>query len=592
MSEGQSIQLLTDHVINKIAAGEVVERPASVLKELMENALDAGGTQIDVNLVGGGRRVVSVQDNGRGMSRDDALLCVERHATSKIRDVDDIERIGTLGFRGEALAAIASVSRFTLVTRPGDDTSGSELVIHGGTMQSVRDAGAPPGTCVTVRNLFYNVPARRKFLRTEQTEFSHCRQMFLVHALAHPDVGMTLRVDDREVYRLAGGSTLEERVRELFSGELLRSLRKVDYRDIEVAVTGFAGLPQTSRSDRSEQYVFVNGRPSSAPMIGYAVREAYQSSLPKSRHPILFLFIETDPAQVDVNVHPTKKEVRFRRPNEVRDGVIAALEAALRGGDGEGVAPLATEAGEVIDPQPLEPVVTIQDLPQLEPFVYPRAAAKAAATGRLTSGTVADESAPWEAGAPWAWCRILGQVGGLYVVMETDEGLVLMDPQAAHERVLFERYRAEISARKVGSQGLMLPETVEVSPQEGLCIRKHLEVLKALGFGISEFGGDTFMVDALPSCLGNASALSVVGPVARGLEEVGTRAGVARWVEEEIAREACRAAVTSRQTLQLKEIETLVTDLAQAEMPYTCPHGRPTLIFMGFQELDRKFGRR
>jgi DNA mismatch repair protein MutL len=613
MSTTRQIRLLSDSVINKIAAGEVVERPASVLKELMENALDAGATAVDVTLVGGGCRAVVVQDNGSGMERDDALLCIERHATSKIRDAADIEEIGTLGFRGEALAAIASVSRFTLVTRTHQQAVGTEVVVHGGTVQSVAEAGAPPGTCVAVRNLFFNVPARRKFLRTEQTEFAHARQMFLVHALAHPAVGMTLTAEDREIHRLAGGATLEDRLRELFGAELLGELVRVAYRDVDVRVAGYAGRSSRNHPDRSEQYLFVNGRPASAPVLGHAIREAYQASLPRGRHPVLFLFLETDPGQVDVNVHPTKKEVRFRRPREVRDGLAAALTQALHGPPPSSHPTSGAPAdGDPTDPSPatpVEPLVTIQNLPLLKPFAFPRGdsvlhartpasgtpapAPEPSAAGDAGSGSSPDAGEdPWEAESPWAWCRILGQVGGLYVVMETDQGLVLMDPQAAHERVLFEAFRREIRDGGVRSQGLVVPETVEVSPRAGLHIRRHLETLTAMGFGISEFGGDHFLVDALPACLGGASAVSVLSPVAEALEAGSPRRGADAMVEEQVAREACRAAVSGRRHLQVQEMERLVQDLARTEMPYTCPHGRPTLIFMGFRELDRKFGRR
>ncbi|MCZ7592521.1 MAG: DNA mismatch repair endonuclease MutL [Kiritimatiellae bacterium] len=301
------VQVLSDAVINKIAAGEVVDRPASVVKELVENALDSGASSIRVDLLGGGRQAVVVSDDGAGMSRDDAILSVERHATSKIRDVHDIENVATLGFRGEALAALASVSRFTLTTRPREQEGGTEITISGGRVLDVTDVGCSPGTTVAVRNLFFNVPARRKFLRTEQTELSHARQVFLIHALAHPQVAWTLRVDERELYQLAGGASLEERIRQLFGGEILAGLRQVDGTREGVRVHGMASLPQMTRGDRTEQYIFVNGRAASAPVVAFAISEAYQALIPRGRQPVLFLFIELPADEVDVNVHPAKK---------------------------------------------------------------------------------------------------------------------------------------------------------------------------------------------------------------------------------------------------------------------------------------------
>ncbi len=591
------IHVLSDHVANKIAAGEVVDRPASVLKELMENALDAGATQIDVRVGGGGKRLIAVADNGHGMDRDNALLAVERHATSKIRDVDDIERVATLGFRGEALAAISSVSRFTLITRPADAVSGTEVQINGGKMADVKDAGCPPGTQFEVRNLFFNVPARRKFLRADQTELTHVRQTFLVYALSHPEIGMTLTVDDRPVYNLAGDAALLDRLAELFGRDYVRNVREVRKEDGDIRLRGYVGMPHLQRSDRSEQFVFINGRPASAPLVGYALNEAYHTLIPKGRFPSVFLFIDMEPDLVDVNVHPTKKEVRFRRPDAVRDALIATLRAVLtRPADGASAAVSSpapgTEASEEAAPGPR---LRIDDLPALPMFNYPRIAPKAEGEPPPPPVFHADQvgaSTEGETtGAPWSWCRVLGQVGGLYVVMETEDGLVLMDPHAAHERLLFERLMKDAIERKVRSQGLLAPESVELTPHDAARVRKQLSLLEAMGFGISDFGGDAFMVDALPVCLGDVSARSVLAAVATSLEQSGERGGTEHWAEERIAKAACRAAVKARDKLSLQEIEKLVIDLAGADMPYTCPHGRPTLIFMGFKELDKKFGR-
>ncbi|MCS6771705.1 MAG: DNA mismatch repair endonuclease MutL [Kiritimatiellae bacterium] len=603
MGKPTTIRVLPDAVINKIAAGEVVERPASVVKELVENSIDAGASSILVDLVGGGKTAVVVSDDGAGMTRDDALLSIERHATSKIRDISDIERISTLGFRGEALAAVAAVSRFTLTTRPRDEEAGTEITVSGGTIVDVREVGCAPGTTVSVKHLFFNVPARRKFLRSEQTELAHARQVFLVHALAHTGIAWTLRVDEREVCRLPGGSTLEERLRDLFGPDFLDGLRRIEGGDERVRVRGFASLPQVNRADRSEQYIFVNGRPATAAVISYAVAEAYNNLIPRGRHPVLFLFIDLPPTDVDVNVHPTKKEVRFRNVARVRDALLGALREALA--LGEEPLPRKTALGALLAASRALPAFRVVDLPELPAFSYPRLEpSKAAepATGAPAASSVLSEESrkPTEPGsavegpsrkAPWSWCRILGQAGGLYVVLETEDGLILMDPHAAHERVMFEQMMRSVLARDVRMQGLLAPETVDLPPEAAQRVRDHLPTLRSMGFGVAEFGGDTFVVDALPTFLGPVSPRAVLAEVTSALERGGRRAGAEHMLEEQIAMAACKAAVKARDRLTVQEIERLVQDLAACEMPYTCPHGRPTLIYMGFDELRRKFGR-
>lgn len=591
MSGPAHIRLLSDAVINKIAAGEVVDRPASVLKELLENALDAGATRITAEVVAGGRKLIAVSDDGGGMDRDDALLSIERHATSKIREVDDIEDVATLGFRGEALAAIAAVSQFTLTTRTAAAEGGTEITVAGGKIQDVRDAGCPAGTSIHVRNLFFNVPARRKFLRSEQTELSHARQTFLVYALSHPAAGLTLRVDEREVWRLAAGATLNDRLLELFGPDTVGQLRPVDFRAGELRLYGYAGIPSLSRGDRSDQYFFINGRPAGAPLLHFALSEAYHTLLPRGRYPVLYLFLELPPAQVDVNVHPAKKEVRFRNPGAVRDAVIEGLRRALGAAPGADAPAPASPWVPVSAVSPPPPVSWLPHMEQGTPpaFAYPRLPMVPAGEG--TAPARPESPAPAPAGGPWAWCRVLGQVGGLYVVLETPDGVVLMDPHAAHERVLFERFMKEVVGHRVNSQGLLTPETVALLPHDARRVRDQLTLLRDMGFGLAEFGADTFLVDALPVCLGNVSAAALLAEVANTLERSGARGGTERWAEEAIAQAACKAAVKARDRLAPEEIEELVRALAVTAMPYTCPHGRPTVIFMSFSELHRKFGR-
>lgn len=616
MTDNGHIRLLPPDVANKIAAGEVVERPASVLKELLENAIDAGATQLDVEVVAGGSKLVSVSDNGSGMNRDDALLSVERHATSKIRTAADIEHIHTFGFRGEALAAISSVARFRLRTRRPEDLAGTEVLMHGGKLEDVRDAGCPPGTIVEIRDLFYNVPARRKFLRSFQTESAHVRQRFIVQALAWPDVGMKLTLDGRVVWALAAGSSLEDRIRELFGADVGAGLRPVDKTVGDMRVKGFVGVPSMTRGDRNEQYFFVNRRPATAPVIMRAISEGYHSLVPSERHPYVFLFLELPAEDVDVNVHPTKREVRFRRSADVREAVIAAIRGAL----GDRTPSLSGMAGAAVKPAApdaaAEPQLRIDDLPAVRRFAYPSPVMSpypaeravpmppAAGSGSASSSAAGltpplprpaaelppDARAPLPR-SPWEWCRVVGQIGGLYVILETNDGYVVMDPHAAHERVLFERLMADAERSRVESQGLLVPETVELPPRDANHVRKNLELLRRMGLGVSEFGSDTFVIDALPASLGGMKVKEMLADVARNLELLGERGGGARWREEAVAQAACKAAVKARDRLTLAELEQLVVALASTEMPYTCPHGRPTLIYTSFTELARKFGR-
>ncbi len=604
----RTIQLLSDIVINKIAAGEVVERPASVLKEMLENSIDAGAKRIDVELVDGGRKLIAISDDGCGMDRDNALLSVERHATSKIRDVDDIEQISTLGFRGEALAAISAVSRFSIVTRPHDEDVGTEIVITGGRLQDVRDAGCPAGTRIEVRNLFFNVPARRKFLRTDKTELAHARQLFLVQALAYPEVSMRLVVDEREVYNLPAGEGLGDRICELYNREFFESLCPVDFGFNGIELSGFVSLPSASRKDRSEQHVFINGRAAAAPVIYNALNQAYSTLLPHGRYPIVFLFVKMDPELVDVNVHPTKKEVRFRRPSELRDCVIEGVVQALTPQKSEQSAdfslPLMKSSDELPIPrqQFSDPILSkdekpsmqleIAGIPKARDVSFPKELSRSITNRETTVGDVWQKKEPEvERGEKWAHAKIMGQAGGLFVVMEADDGLILMDPHAAHERVLFEKFMRDVENSSVKTQGLLTPETFDLQPNDAEIVRNNLTLLSEMGFGVSEFGGETFMVDAMPTYLNKGRAQDILVDVAHELDAGGRRGGTQNWAQEKVAMAACKAAVKANDALSIPEIQHLVKELACATMPYTCPHGRPTVIFMGYSELRRKFGR-
>ena len=612
---GPTIRLLPDSVINQIAAGEVVERPASVLKELLDNALDAGAGRIEVDVVDGGRRLVRVRDDGCGMGRDNALMSIERHATSKLRDLKDLDRISTMGFRGEALAAIAAVSQFTLTTNRRGDVAGTEIVVFGGKVQDVRDAGAPPGTDIAVRNLFFNVPARRKFLRSAQTEYTHIRQRFFLSALSRPDVEFTLRTDDEETCRLRGGGDALGRVRDFYGEEVARALRRVSFGNGTVEVGGWAGAPPYSRADREMQVVMVNGRPAGSPILNYAIQNAYRDLLPGGRYAPVFLTVDLPGEMVDVNVHPAKKEVRFRRPTEVRDVVIEAIRTAVKEGGiagrkfsvgGGGLIPRTREVrvegagvgggaaagsdggsgvgGAGVPPPPMAFPPRVARQEPLPPPAEPVAPAGGEARGEAVPAGSAGPA------APWTEYRVLGRTAGGYVVMETGEGIVLLEPRAAHERVLYEKWLEGIREGRVPTQGLLMPANVRLSPGQANAVRKAMGWLTTNGFGLSDFGGDSFLVDGLPIWLGDGEPSEVLSDLADHLMAGKGAAGTPSWVADVAAALAERGATGVKGKLDDAALRRLIGDLSKTEMPYTSPKGKPTVILWSWRELARKFG--
>ena len=610
------VRVLPLHVANKIAAGEVVERPASVVKELVENSIDAGAANIRVAITQGGRKLVSVQDDGCGMSRDDAVLSLERQATSKILDVGDIEEIDTLGFRGEAIPSIASVSRFSITTRRHDSDEGTLVVVNAGSLAEVSAAGCPPGTLVEVRDLFCNVPARRKFLRSFPTEEGHVKNVFTVHALAHPAIGFTLTVDGREIYRLAPAATLADRLLDVFGPDFTEKLLPLgtDPRKTAVRVTGYIERPNLSAPTRREQYVFVNGRPASAPSIAYAVREAYPRHQGDAK-PALFLFIDLPPSQVDVNVHPTKREVRFRDNVAVKRAICDAIEHAIN-------------IPRPVEPQPFNAQPTIAEIHQ------PTAEHAATVDVRQPTAGIDNRQTETESGnkqpsvgmlpphsnfqpstfqpsppkpapvevelpiaadddgaKPWKWFRFLAATESGYIIIETDSGLVTVNPHAARERIAFERLTdAARGGCAALSQQLLIPDAVRLSPIEAARVAAALPDIRAMGFRIEEFGRDTFKVDAVPQILGGMSPADVLSTIARDLAEGGTRRGE-RWREELVAKSIARSFAGMSVAVDEKGATKLVEELAACRMPYVCPRGKLTMFFTSTRELDRKFSK-
>lgn len=658
------IRLLPDHVANQIAAGEVVERPASVVKELVENSLDAGAARIGVEVQAGGRSLIRVTDDGSGMSRDDALMSLERHATSKIRRAEDLAAISTMGFRGEALPSIASVSRFTLITRERDSDSpeATKVTIDGGKMLGVQAAGGAPGTSIEVRQLFFNLPARRKFLRTEETEAAHIQHYLTLVALAHPGVALTFTKDGRIVWQLpavkAGESApeklsaLRERLRTMlgdvklipvdFSLEVAEDATNEEPETFETAVPvgqphapvdprlatlrvwGFIGAPGVSRATREDQHVFVNRRPVENRGINFALLEGYHTALMKGRYPVGCLFLEVDPAAVDVNIHPAKREVKFHREADVRRLVAQAVREALLAYHAEVTPPArsapvvtSTPVSPVAKPVP-PPVPSAQpaELPHFAPVYPPRrdaASAKPeqpplkmgfapAPPGSLQSPP-AEATEPVTRNTPLATAsppvpllkvplRLVGVIGRLYAVLESDRGLVLLDQHAAHERILFEQMLERLERNAAApSQKLLLPETLELSPRDAQFLRGQLAALTRLGVGLSEFGERTFLLDGLPPFVKVGDSRRFVLDLVDELKAAGQEVNSARLGEHVVAKTVCRHAVKANDPLAGRELENLVEDLRRCAMPYTCPHGRPTLIEMNYRELEKKFGR-
>lgn len=614
------VRVLPLHVANKIAAGEVIERPASVVKELVENALDAGSTRIAITITQGGRKLVAVQDDGCGMTKDDALLSLERQATSKIRDVDDIEQIDTLGFRGEAIPSIASVSRFSITTRRADSDEGTFLQVNAGTLAEVRAAGCPPGTRVEVRDLFCNVPARRKFLRAYATEENHVKTIFTTHALAHPSVGFSLTIDGRELYRLAPATTVRERVRDLFGDDFLAQMLTLGATDAEprsvretsVLVSGLLERPNLSTPTRRDQYVFVNGRPATAASVAYALREAYPRRAGEAR-PAAILFIDVPPGQVDVNVHPTKREVRFRDNLAVKRAIEDAVTAALGGGAGAAEAEASNLGDSSCSSSPSDSRSSSDPSDSSGPSDSSDSNGSSTSSDSSTAHVSSSPPpfAPLPAPAPvqneiafavepgstrskpWQWFKFLAQAASGYLLIETDAGIVTINPQAARERIAYERLLNAASADKAGqtSQALLIPETVKLNPVDAARIAASLETIARMGFQVEPFGTDTFKIDAVPQLIGALAPATVLATIARDLAEGGSRRSGERWRDERIAKSIAKSFAGASRALTKEGAESLVEELCACRMPYVCPRGKPVMIFTSTRELDRKFDR-
>jgi DNA mismatch repair protein MutL len=579
------IRVLPDILASQVAAGEVVERPASVVKELVENSIDAGAREIRVDTDQGGVALIRVSDDGCGMSREDALLSLERHATSKLRDSGGLAAIRTLGFRGEAVPSIASVSRFRMVTREADAVVGTEILVDGGKIRDVRDAGCAPGTVIEAKALFFNMPARRKFLRAESTESAHVEHQLRLHALAAPWVRFRLRRDDREVFDLPAAAKALDRVRQLLGPDLARELIALPLTHGNgISVEGFVLPASHARKGRRHQFVFLNGRPVEDAVISRALAEGFKGALSEGLHPAAWLWIDLEPTLVDVNVHPAKREVRFHRALDVREAIIEAVIAGLQ--PAKPVVPPRPQPA-VIESVPSElPEIRIPPRPEVNFHAPQPMLTDWAKTTPASEVPVADEPVPQRGGGGAAGFRILGMLQQRFVVLESADGLVLFDPKAARERILYENLLRQRDAG-VASQGLLVPVLLELDPRDlDLLLRERIALTDA-GIEVEPFGGNTVQIRTLPACLGIENPRPFLGEL---LDELlHEPVSGARFAFERLAKVLAKRAA-NLVLPRLAEARPLLVELFSCDLPYCAADGRPTLTEFGMRELERRFG--
>jgi DNA mismatch repair protein MutL len=600
------VRVLPVHVANKIAAGEVVERPAAVVKELVENSIDAGAKHITVTILCGGSKLISVKDDGIGMSKDDAVTCLERQATSKIYDVDDIENINTLGFRGEAIPSIASVSKFSITTRRDESDEGTFIQVDAGTLVTVEPKGCPKGTIIEVKDLFFNVPARKKFLRSVGTEESHIKSILIKLALSHSNISFTLNIGSHQVFNLAKTQHIEERIAEIFGEDFLDSMVRLSYQG-HVCITGFIEKPAISSTSRHDQFIFVNSRASSAPAIQYAIKEAYPRKQGDAK-PGAIIFITLPATDVDVNVHPTKREVKFRNDSKVKSALAAAIEEALSSLHAKNLDANCNTAscfGSSLPGQDLKlSDVTEQDVKNIETDFK---AFSGISINKKSDRDLFDINKKPDAPMPepvpvvqefpmvaenettathWKWFNFLAITNSGYILIETDSGLVTINPYAAKERIAFER----LSKQNVPSQQLLIPEIVRLSPVDFSRIKTSLEIMTQMGFQLEEFGNSTFKIEAVPQIADSLKVENILSTIARDLSESGGER-IGRWKEERIAKSIAKSFSGTEMKLTEETAVKLIEELCSCKMPYICPRGKCIMIFTSTRELNRKFDR-
>ena len=604
------IKILPEILSNKIAAGEVVERPASVVKELVENALDAAATRIMVDIEKGGRSLIRVSDNGSGMGRDDALLALERYATSKIYKDQDLFHIQTLGFRGEALPSIAAVSRFSLVSRDPSADAGTEIRVEGGKIKDVSEVGAPKGTMVTIRQLFFNTPARRKFLKTIGTEMGHIGDKIASIALGHPGVQFRLTHNGKIVKDWPSTATPLDRVVDVLGGDLKNALHPIEFQNSAVSISGWISAPRTTRRTSRGLFIYVNGRYVRDRIVQHALFEGYSQRLVKGQFPIAALFINVPFEEVDVNVHPTKNEVRFARQRDVHEAVRQAVTRTLvevdRPGWGTGATHFSEDSQYPAADRGAATGVREFGIKEADDRFQPVSLdSDEFATGRIPDEPATRNAQPATHNAQPAtltqttiWrqkrfgdMRIIGQLHNTYIVCEADAGLILIDQHAAHERILFERFSDRATHAPKAAQRLLVPETVELGYREAAVLEKLIPDLAALGLDIEPFGGNTFLVKSLPPLLAEHEVKPLLVDIVEKIVAVGSSSGLAQKLAECRMVMACHGAIRANQALSEAQINGLLAQLDECDNPSHCPHGRPTWIRWDLRALEKSFKR-
>lgn len=601
------IKILDEMTANKIAAGEVVERPASAVKELVENSIDAGSTRIEIEIQEGGLRLIRVTDNGYGMGKNDARLSLDRHATSKIQTAEDLNRVTTLGFRGEALPSIASVSRFTVITRRASDLEGTEIVVEGGQINKISSVGCPAGTTIIVRDLFFNTPARLKYLKTTTTEAGHIADILNRLALAYPHVSFRLTHNGRQLLATTGAGDGRETIASIYGGEVAKQLLTIEGSRDTYRIFGFVAKPAVYRKNRNHETIFVNRRFIHSRLISRAFEDAFQSLLPSGAHPIGVISVELPSSEVDVNVHPTKSEVKFQKERDIFLLVYHAVKDALQ------KACLIPEANLAAKQEMSDHEYMVQPLLlQEEATTAPRGAVYAAnkpsvtqkspplifrdpqfmqSSPAQTQSTMPKEnivSAGDTAKEAFPLLQPIGQIDNTYIVAQGVDGMYLIDQHAAHERVLFEKLMGK---KHSGNQPLLVPWVWETTVQETLCIRENLAVFQELGFEIEEFGARSFRICAVPLGVPTALLDKILQDFLQRMMETGRQQSVLRNQELLIIMTACKAAIKAHAKLSMPEMLNLLQQLSDAENPFTCPHGRPTIVHFSGVDLARLFKR-
>lgn len=589
---GHKVHILPEKLCNKIAAGEVVERPASVVKELIENAIDAGADEILLDIEAGGRKLIRIRDNGMGMSREDAFLSLERHATSKIADDEDLFRLTTLGFRGEALPSIAAVSRFVLQTRDRMSDDGFRIRVAGGNVDHAEAVGTTVGTDVEVRNLFFNTPARRKFLRTEQTEVGHIGDVVTRQAMARPEIRFRLSHNGRVLIDAYSVSRLEERVAALLGRKAATGMRSMMVTDGDLALHGMIGEPNLSRASTAAIYSYINGRYVRDRVVQHAIMHGYRTLLPKGRYPVAVLFLDLPPELVDVNVHPSKHEVRFRDQRAVHDFIVSAIRNVLRGETDASPTATTFEPESITPEKPYahSPISVQESLP-----VYRSSLAQVTgysdddATGQATPFVLpVKEVAP---SGSFSSLTVIGQFHSSYLVCQDRDELVLIDQHAAHERIGFERLRQQFHAQGIARQELLFPVVMEYDFKEAAQLAQNLDEFARFGFDVEPFGGNAFVLKAIPQLMDGAEAEQLVRDVAAELGALGESGLIEEALEHILMTMACHGSVRANQPLSTPQMVALLNDLDQVDFSGHCPHGRPVIQRITLGDIERMFKR-